>query len=276
MIWRCLKRAMDGFVESSIFMKINDGYSFRNSIEILERLGVMPVLTFDKDGLSIIRGNETRNSEPSVLVNVKIKSEKLTKYSFESSTNTVTIPLNATCLKKAATNIGRSHDLTLSKEPGKKLLEITCADGNKTSGVYGMVPMEDVIETKYELSDSTNIKRICVIETKKFSSACTSCSSVGPGSLVIHAFPGRLRIQGRSTKGEVTYKIDLGEPPSPDDKEIENYTVSIKTIKAMVKFQNLSLNGTVACYAEKDKPLKLELDVGHYGTMTIHIKSPIV
>lgn len=265
---------MEDFNESEILMKISDGYSVRTAIEILQKLGILPVFKFDKDGMSMIRGNETKNAEPSVLVEIRIRASDLTLYTYKSPAEFVTVPLSARCLKNATTGIGRGHEMIVCKKKGESKLNFSCKCGDKKSGVYSMTPMKNIAEICYKLRDHENEVATCVVEAKKFSPACTSCGNVGPGSVLISVCEGALRIQGCSTKGEVAYEIDLGESGDFNlEPEVEHYVVHPRTLKAMIKFQNMCQNGNIKCYAKKNEPLKFELDIGHHGLMIVRLKS---
>lgn len=58
---------------------------------------------------------------------------------------------------------------------------------------------------------------------------------------------------------------------SPDNNEIR---VSIATIKALAKLNNLSTQGMVKFFIEPDHPIKLTTNVGNYGRLMVYLQEP--
>lgn len=149
---------------------------------------------------------------------------------------------------------------------------------------------------------------ICTVSQAEFNKMCTNFVSIRCAYIKAHIFPKGIRFRAMSASNKQMFIDTLGQCEDQDEShaadlsdlkmslknisnvvvrrpdnpittlnigeagEITNICIDTVKIKALQKINNLSSVGTVRIYMEPGTPMRIDVDVGNFGDLSIYIK----
>lgn len=283
-----------------LFMaEFSDGYTFRNLIEYLKGTNTHGNFEFSPLGITYCRSDASNT----VLNDILIRAHDLTYFQYNSKDEKIIVGLTIANLRSVTKSIGKGDSIRIYMLPDDHLLylKIISHNAKALSGdnvVFVRPQMIEMINYKINGYKREENEPNCTVPVSDFSRMCTSMNSIKCNCVVIHGKPKGVVFQGM-LEGEISGRIDqfgFCDEISSIPNNIDIYNVVIKTppvkapklkikvakeggtkiriqtIKALAKLNNLTPKGIVKFYVEKDLPVKIVVNIGSYGKLTVYLR----
>ena len=294
--------------EASFFATFIDGSSFRYLIEYLRLNSSEGTFVFKEDSIIYAEQNE----EETVLNYVKIKTYELTDYEFNSFNDQIISRISLSELRNKTRTIGKKEQMDIYKraeEPTNLYIQVRSQE--KSSGdnpMFYCMPMKSDELTILNLPEYSRGKKHpnCTIYQSDFSKVCKALVANKCSYVEVLGYETGIIIKGFNSKGGIATIKEYGKRKSDQDEskssaaksilninsqskirskktppklairdadEIDRFKIYINQIKSLAKLNGFSPSGTVKFYIEKDKPMKIDCNIGTFGKLSIFIRN---
>lgn len=259
-----------------------DGYSFRNLIEYLRSTNTHGNIMLDKDGIYY----QQSDANESLINDFEIDASELVRYEFYSDKEHIVLGININDMRTLTKSIGKKDSVRLYKLSQDPILYIQIMNSSERSADrsnMSIIRPQKLHQITYVLPEYT--KPNLVVHALDFSKACAGMSTIKCPYVQTTSTGKGIVFKAVMNNGIVGKVESLGDTKTASlestpirlnivDRECyANVNIKASTVKALSKINNLTSNGTVKIYTEKDKPLKFVTKIGIYGTLSIYVRS---
>lgn len=277
---------------------IDDGYSLRHLIEYLKDTGDKGNFVFTKSGIKYVQAECKVN----LLNEVVIHIDKIPEYIFNSQENEVVIGVSLPDLKKVLKIVSKKESVEIYQIRDEHVYYIR----NISSNIKDIARSSATMCTPQRIKISDNVcvppfdrtAPNCKIPIADFDKMCTAMYTVSCTNVIFRGYQDGIICEG-ITESRIIGRVEtFGNTPLENgsknrgkDKSIEDKNsgpgsgsggmedtdgcvmVSISKIKAFKKLKNVAgSKGIVQVFMQKGMPLKLVVNVGIYGELTIYYR----
>lgn len=289
--------------KASFFATFIDGSSLRYLIEYLRLTATEGTFVFTKNSITYQKSDE----DNTILNDVRLKTYELIDYEFASTNEEIIATVNLADLRNKTRTVGKKEQLDIYRRPEEPSnFYVQVRSQEKSSGdnpVFYCMPMkhEDVTIFQLPVYERGKNNPNCTIYQTDFSKLCKAliankCSYTefigfdkgilikgysNDGKVVMVKEYGKCRItSGTKTSTSKSVNLDTIKPQVAVPKlvikeanEIERFRVHLSNIKALAKLNGFSSNGTIKFYIVQGLPMKLVVNIGSFGKLTIILRS---
>lgn len=282
-------------------MKTSDGHSFRNTISMFKNENPEITLLISSTTIGISFTNKGNNC----IHDISIRAEDLQYYNYNiAGQDYYPITLNTNQFLNTTKGVGKKDAIKIKWIEGWKRLiiqlEKSGKDSNRASDSF-----VDIIDKRYNKLEFSNeftldYPSIKILSTE-FSNICAHISSLKcsymeiTGSINKMIFKGMMADETVATIREhIPYIYTTDSYKEIDSKliidkiqdnvyqlniikpeEFIKIKIPLLTVKTLSKLQNISPNGSLLkFYFVPNKPLKIESNIGTYGTYNMYLRNP--
>lgn len=257
-------------------LEITNGYIFRQIFELYVRLVIQTVpIFFKEDGITIRTGSGSKNSKR-IVSNIEIFTEDIIEYNFNKELATVkgddetsSFTVEQFNIKEIGDNfksITKTGAIRIYKKKDAKCANIEFKNLTTDTSWLECIKLQSIdydLSIFDSLSEIPNIK----IEINQFCSVMKSMTRGKPEYIAFKVYEKGLAIESRNSNGSLIKKSFWGEAEGDFFETKANDNVN----KALCKINNMSINGIIKFYSNKDKYLKLSHKIGDFGEHNIYL-----
>lgn len=257
-------------------LEITNGYIFRQIFELYVRLVIQTVpIFFKEDGITIRTGSGSKNSRR-IISDIEIFTEDIIHYYFnkelaniKETEETSSFTVEQFNIKEIGDNfksITKTGAIRIFKKEGSKHANVEFKNLTTDTSWLECIKFRSI---EYDLSpfdslmDRPNIK----IEINQFCSVMKSMTRGKPEYISFKIFNNGLVIESRNSGGGLIKKSKWGQIEGKFFETRANENVN----KALCKVNNMSINGIIKFFSNRDKYLKLSHKIGDFGEHNIYL-----
>lgn len=252
-------------------LKTKEAYTMKVLTELLQNCLKEGCFTFDQNGITL-SGIDKKSKCGTELVNLQLEKDKFVI--FKCKFDKLHVGINLLHLYKMLKSIKKKDTLMLYIDDQKPLdlgIKIQQSGDNSSSTSYIKIttlnPMEIEMPTGYGMPIITTSKEFQKLKTlNKISKTLKITSS----EKKIRFFCNKENIFSRDI---IIGEDDDKEENTEEETLNEEYTQTFDTTQIIKLVKMASLSSIVQIYIKKDLPLKVGLNIGSLGYISIHIKS---
>ena len=251
-------------------LEITNGYIFRQIFEFYVRLVMQTVpIFFKEDGITIRTGNGSKNSRR-IVSDIEIFTDDIIEYNFNKELATVkgteetsSFTVEQFNIKEIGDNfksITKTGAIRISKKKGSKQANIEFKNLTTDTTWLECIKLQSIeydLSSFDSLSETPNIK----IEINQFCSVMKSMTRGKPEYIAFKVYDKGLAIESRNSNGDLIKKSFWGNIEGDFFETKANDNVN----KALCKINNMSINGIIKFFSDKDKHLKMSHKIGDFG-----------
>lgn len=263
------------------YIDILDGYSFRQLFDFCKSSLSTTPFFISKDKFNIKRGNSTNK----LILDINFYSSLLLKYYVNEShfnnkeENIHIITPNLIDFFQQIKNVPKQGSLRIFQYvETPKLLHLQIYGGNKTNNGYISIKIEDYIYKEYNIDDKIydSIPN-CKISLASFCSACDTSIKYKSNFSNFKCYDNLIIYNINSDSaidyGKIEWTNDIYDNTVDFDNDINVFNIKITNclLKNFSKLININSKGIIKIYCKCENILKLVLNIGLMGKLTIYI-----
>ena len=262
-----------------------DGYSIRQQFEYFRTMLTAAPMYFDREGLSIKRGN----GPETLITSTRILAKRLVEYTFNPEY------INEPDRQRHVVNINLkdfyNQIKSLAKKEGIRVFQYAESPGTlvcqmfgstKNNAGYTRIKTEAFDEKDYVVDDgiapdaTPNLK----ITLTSFCAACNTFDRASytygifkcyPRAVSLYAANETVSSDGTNMWGTITHQEVQGRKLITKTDPYFVTKVPIALIRALKKMNGWNVNGIVSIFCVKDRYVRLETSVGCFGENVTHL-----
>lgn len=289
-------------------LQVDDGYSFRNTVNYLKATNIEGHFSFSREGITY----EQTDASGVLFNEIVLRKSDVQIYIYDSDDE-----------MKVGVSLVDLHDITrkITKKDGliiyrkKSALE---SDDERYLIWFKIVPVNrtarsNTLYLKEKMFDDCNYEQIKYARSindpnfnfnlSEFSKMCKNLSAIKCDTICIQGFKDEILLKAE-TEGKGSGHVERiglsSNNTNKDLKDIIAYIPEVKLedqppsgevvklkigrtviteihvprsiIKGLTQMNNICAGGTIKFYLEPNMPIRLICPIGHYGTLTVHLR----
>lgn len=269
-------------------VEFNDGYSFRNLIEYLKETNTCSNFIFTPHTIQYRKSDANKT----ILNDFVLRKEDLPKYIYNSPDPEVVVGVRLADLRSLVRPIGKKDGLRIYmlEEEQNLYIQILGQESKSSSRENcSVLRVQNLSREIYDLDDyqrdigSPN----CTIPCVSFCKACQGMHAIKCTYATLEGLSDGLIIKGMTSGTTVgrrekfgtteSFEGGVGDVFNVTDNARESTAIERKlkipssTVRALAKLSNLNQGGTFKFYMEPELPIKIQTNIGNYGTLTVYL-----
>lgn len=266
---------IEAAVQPEFALSFCESNSFRGVTECLKILNPDP-LSFIVKGNTVHIQHINKTAKAKVMVDIRLHKRFILEY--VSPPADCHLMLSATDLYNVVRTTPRKDGLRIMKYPGD--FQVYFSSLSQTSGRVGSNALR-ILESKpgviqvlpsYTGGKSNPRHKFPALDFAKF---CSTICGLKCLNMIIKLYANGTAFTGITKSGTIAKNLIFGDVPrdGPEASDCAFATIPIETVRSWGKLHGITgstaSGGVIRFYFEPKKPIMMELDVGHYGTMSI-------
>lgn len=252
--------------------------SFKGLIDLFKVFFKNFDLYANKDGFRLVKGNDIGT----ILIESNIIGWRLLTYEYESEKDDYVMNINSVDLKNSLQGVTKTNGILLYKHPGDAALHMAILNDSASSDTRGQISLYPSVQNEinsyhipiYETNEKEPAHKM---KASEFNNVFMRISKgvTKRDVITINGYSKGLVIFKGINDGSsnnINQHHELGNIEE-DEEELITIKTTPSTFKNLAKIKTLAPDSAVFIYVEKDKPLKILADVGHYGQIGIYLDS---
>lgn len=252
----------------------HDSHTLKNLVAVLNREQVKIPFKVSPSGILISLGNKTECA----LFYATLDARELSEYYYSAVDESgeelpsISFTVDSKEMNKAVKSLNKKDSVVLSldTERGKLSISLRVSSNTPTTST-SLVDVEyQNTETEYGLPEYDEVENLRV-PMKEFTRLCNKMGVLGCTSVEILGYEAGSIFNGLKTEQSIMSIDQLGRC-SEQEEHISQLRIPIFTIRTLAKLNSLSPNGIVKLFFSRDLPMKLECQIGSYGTLQLALR----